>query len=136
MRVPRRRPSAAPRLSLSADLSPLDSDRWKAFPLLLRGEPSEPNAGPEGRPPHHSVPSRPNTEGGATACPKTYSGARFDAPVAALENRRPSVGGQQAAAQPPGEALSAVSHHPVVVPLEDRAGDRRQQVHPRLGRVH
>src|SRR5687767_15511879 len=105
MRVPRRRLSFSRPPEFVSDLSPLDSDQWKAFPLLLRGEPSEPHGGPEGRPPHHSVPSRPNTEGGATACPKTYSGARFDAPVAALENRRPSVGGRQAAAQPPGEAL-------------------------------
>src|SRR3712207_1427465 len=34
------------------------------------------------------------------------------------------------------EALAAPAHDDIVAPDEDRAGDRRQEVHPRRGRTH
>src|SRR3954454_11189086 len=61
----------------------------------------------------------------------------------AMWGRRSSAGGretsvrcQQTAAEELGDALAAAAHHPVVVPLEGRAQQRRQQVHPGLGRAH
>src|SRR6478672_7399464 len=46
-----------------------------------------------------------------------------------------SVRGQQPAPEEPGDALGAVSHHPVVVPGKNGASDRGQQVHPGPGGV-
>src|SRR6476469_2924625 len=46
----------------------------------------------------------------------------------------PSAAGKQAAAEQFRDPLAAASHHPVVVPLEDGAGDRSQQIHPGPGR--
>src|SRR6478672_8604761 len=47
-----------------------------------------------------------------------------------------SAAGQQTAAEQLRDPLAPASHHPVVVPLECRAGDRGQQIHPGPGRRH
>src|SRR5690242_9730539 len=47
-----------------------------------------------------------------------------------------SVHRQEPAAKEGGDSLAAAPHHPVVVPLEGRPQQRREEVHPGLGRPH